>query len=214
MSDVDRLLADYIKEHRSGGEANPVPYLSQLSGAEREELRALLDAYLQRAPAAEFDPDAFRGSAAEKLAESLHRSLQGRAGLWPVVLPRLRERAQVRRAELVERLAGALGVGGQEEKVAGYYHEMEQGGLEATGVSGRVLDALAGILGSSAESLRRLGEAVEGAAGEGGVEPAFTRRRAGGEAAGAPGEEAAAARAPDAGEEWDEVDELFRGGGS
>ncbi len=57
---------------------------------------------------------------------------------------RLRERAQVKRAELVERLAEALGRRPSEEKVASYYHEMEQGSLDSEGVSRAVLEALAG----------------------------------------------------------------------
>jgi hypothetical protein len=211
MSDVDRLLAEYITEHRAGGEADPLGYLDRLEGAEREELVALLDAYLQRAPAREWDAQAFRGSPAEQLARSLHRSLAGRAGLWPVVLPRLRERARVRRADLVDRLAEALGVGDRRAKVAGYYHEMEQGSLEPAGVSDRVLDALGGIVGASAESLRRAGESLAGAvAAEDRAEPAFTRLRHGAaEGMASPGDRAEPVRG---GEGWDEVDELFRGG--
>ena len=55
MSDVDRLLADYIAEHRAGGEADPGTYLARASAAERAELAALIDAYLARAPRQPFD---------------------------------------------------------------------------------------------------------------------------------------------------------------
>lgn len=214
MSDVDRLLAQYIEEHRAGGEADPLAYLDRLEGVDREELATLLDAYLQRTPAREWDAEAFRGSVSERLAQSLHRSLAGQAGLWPVLLPRLRERARVKRAELVERLAQALGVGGREEKVGAYYHQMEQGSLEAGGVSGRVLEALGAIVGSSAEALRRAGEsAAEAVSMEDRADPAFTRLRHPGAGRGAEAEAPPPARAPGAPEEWDEVDELFRGGG-
>jgi len=213
MSDVDRLLSEYISEHRAGGEADPVAYLDQLEGGDREELAALLDAYLQRAPGRKWDAEAFRGSAAQRLTESLHRSLGGRAGLWPVVLPRLRERAQVKRAELVARLGAALGASDQEEKVASYYHGMEQGNLESAGVSDRVLGALGEIVGASAESLRKAGENLsEGMAelGSDKADAAFTRMRsAGGEGDEAESGEASGERMPEG--EWDEVDELFRG---
>ena len=215
MSDVDRLLATYISEHRAGGEADPVAYLRQLEGIEREELATLIDAYLQGTPAREWDAEAFRGSAAERLAASLNRSLAGRAGLWPVVLPRLRERARLRRAQLVDRLADALGVGAEREKVAGYYHEMEQGSLASEGVSGRVLDALGAIVGASAETLRRAGENLaEGVSAGERVDPAFTRRASAPEDAGAaPAPPASPGARPEQEPEWDEVDELFRGGG-
>ncbi len=212
MSDVDRLLAQYIEEHRAGGEADPIAYLDQLEGAEREELATLLDAYLQRAPGRDWDAEAYRGSAAERLAESLHRSLGGHAGLWPVILPRLRERAKVKRAELASRLAQGLGVANREEKVAAYYHQMEQGSLEAAGVSRRVLEALAGIVGASAESLRRAGASLaEGATAQDRDAPAFTRMQTPSDYDEASRVETAAAnRATEP--DWDEVDELFRGG--
>lgn len=217
MSDVDRLLSEYIEEHRAGGEADPVRYLEQLEGTDREELATLLDAYLQRTPAKEWDAEAYRGSAAERLTESLHKALTGQAGLWPVMLPRLRERAKVKRAELVEKLAQALGIGDRSEKVASYYHEMEQGSLEASGVSSRVLEALSGIVGASAESLRRAGQSLaEGTAlGEDRMDAAFTRLQSRASAADAemPATPASpgTARSPEQAE-WDEVDQLFRGG--
>ncbi len=55
MTEVDRLFESYINEHRAGGEAQPWAYLEQVEGADREELAALLDAYLARAPGAEWD---------------------------------------------------------------------------------------------------------------------------------------------------------------
>src|SRR5215213_3287884 len=112
MSDVDRLLGEYIAAHRAGQTADPAAYLARApSDEDREELAALIDGYLARAPRRRWDPDAFHGSSAERVAEGLERAIGGAAGLWPVELPRLRERAQIRRTELVARLTSALGVG-------------------------------------------------------------------------------------------------------
>src|SRR5688500_6415954 len=158
MSDVDRLLSEYIAEHRAGGEADPVEYLDRLEGTDREELAELIDAYLQRTPGQPWDREAYRGSAAERLVEGLDRSLRGQAGMRPMLLPRLRHRAQIKRRSLVESLAENLGVGDQMEKVAGYYNQMEQGTLESAAVSDRVLGALSDIVGASAAALRRAGE--------------------------------------------------------
>lgn len=210
MSDVDRLLGEYIAEHRAGGPADPLEYLARATHeAERGELAALIDGYLARAPRESWDPEKFAGSSAERVAGGLERAIGGAAGLWPVELPRLRERARLRRAELVERLAAALGVAGREEKVARYYHGMEQGLLPAAGVSDRVLAALAELVGTSADALRRAGEAVAPGPGtEAGGGPVFARRAMLSEDAAPP---PAAAPAPE--EEWDQVDELFRGSG-
>ena len=99
MTDVDRLLADYIAEHRAGGEADPREYLSRASPAQRTELAALIDAYLARAPRQSFDQAAFRGSSAERTVDELERAIAGQAGLWPAVLPRLRDRAGLKRSD-------------------------------------------------------------------------------------------------------------------
>lgn len=215
MPDVDKLLKDYIAEHKAGGEADPRAYLEQVEGTDRAELAALIDAYLARSPGQPWDPGAYAGSPAERLVESLHESLAGASGSWPVLLPQLRHRARIKREELVKRLAAALGVAGREEKVADYYNRMEHGRLAPAGVSDRVLEALAGIVDTSKETLRRAGEAVGSPDAE--VDAVFARVApppppeygdAGAARPGATADAAAADRATEA----DEVDELFTGG--
>jgi len=209
MTDVDRLLAEYIEEHRSGGEADPAAYVSRASPAARAELAVLIDAYLTRTPRGEFDEQEFRGSAAERAVDELERAIAGQSGLWPALLPELRHRAGLKRSDLVERLAGLLGVANRTDKVARYYHEMEQGLLPSQGVSERVLEALSQIVGETAQALREAGRSLGAPpAGESIVgQPAFARR-AQFELTSA----AVAAAVPSRSEEWDEVDTLFREG--
>jgi hypothetical protein len=209
MTDVDRVFEEYVAEHRAGGEADPLAYLERVEGAERAQLAALIDAYLVRSPGQRWDEEAYHGSAAERLVESLEESLTGASGSWPVVLPRLRHQAKIRREQLVRRLADALGVAGREEKVAYYYNQMEHGRISPQGVSDRVLDALAAIVGSTREALREAGErAVSPRAGD----EVFARMAAPPpeyEDQASPGP----ARSPGRAEpERDEVDELFLGG--
>ena len=71
--------------------------------------------------------------------------------MWPSLLPQLRNRARLKRADLVAQLAARLGAEGQGEKVGLYYHQMEQGLLPASGVSDSVLEALGRIVGYGAE---------------------------------------------------------------
>jgi hypothetical protein len=208
MSDVDRLLADYIAEHRAGRDADPGEYLSRASPAQRAELAALIDTYLAHAPREPFNQAMFRGSSAERTVDELERAIAGQAGLWPAVLPGLRDRAGLKRSELVERLAAALGVSHREDKVAGYYHKMEQGRLPAQGVSDRVLEALGQLVGETAQALRDAGRALSPSGhGPATAPTAAFARRAYSELGTA--EPAAASVGP---AEWDEVDELFRGG--
>lgn len=211
---VDRLFGEYVAEHRAGGRADPLEFLARASSdLERDELEALIDGFLARAPRRLWDGAAFSGSTAERVADGLERALTGEAGLWAVELPRLRERAQLKRADLVARLAATLGLTGREQKVATYYHEMEQGLLPARGVSDRVLDALASIVGSTRDALRSAGQAVAPGSppppAAGGV---FARRAAADSDYAAPAPASPAQAGGPAGLEWDEVDDLFRGG--
>lgn len=204
MTDVDRLFREYIAEHQAGGDADPLAYLAQLAGADRRELEALIDGYLTHAPRQPAAPTTYEGSLAERIVESLAPSVTGVSGLWPAVLPDLRNRARIKRADLVVRLASALGVSDHEAKVADYYHQMETGLLPAEGVSTRVLEALGSILGQSAERLRAMGGALAAGEAPGGEAPAFARVSRVDDATLTPGQ----AAPPD---DWDEVDKLFRG---
>ena len=127
------------------------------------------------------------------------------------MLPRLRDRAGLKRSELVERLAAALGVSDRQDKVAGYYHQMEQGLLPAQGVSDRVLEALGQIVGETAQALREAGRALRS------FRTKDPRPRPRPRSPDAPTPNRAAPRRTRRRPrrlqaEWDEVDELFRGG--
>jgi choline dehydrogenase-like flavoprotein len=176
MADVAKLLQEFIAEDRAGGPADPLAYLERVEGDDRAELEALIDGYLARAPRRPFDRAAFAGSPARAVAEELGRALGGASGTWPALLPRLRHRAQLRRSEVVARLADELGATpGQVDKVARYYHQMEHGTLPAAGVSARVLEALARVVGVSAERLREAGRGGAGTPPAAAAAAAFAR---------------------------------------
>ena len=164
MPDVERLLQEFIAEDRAGGVADPLAYLERVTGEDRAELEALIDGYLARAPRRAFDRDAFEESPARAIAEEVGRALGGVSGRWPVVLPRLRHRARLRRTDVVRLLAAELDAEAQVEKIARYYHEMEHGTLPAGGVSDRVLVALGRVMNVTAAHLRAAGKSVGGAA--------------------------------------------------
>jgi hypothetical protein len=213
MTDVDTLFSEYIKHHRDAGEANPTAYLERVDGGDRKELAALIDGYLARSPGKSWDPVAFEGSPAAKVTEAIAAKWDN----WE-----LRDRAKLKRAELVARLAEAIGAPGQEQKVAAYYHQMEIGALPSEGVSDRVLGALSALLSESAEKLRAAGSVISAGGDRQEVfdKVAFARTAirdpayadAGEvvrEKADSPGQ---AAPAPGQAEDLDEVDRLFTGG--
>lgn len=209
MADVEKLLRQFIEEDHTAGPADPFAYLERVEGADRAELEVLIDGYLARAPRRRFDREAFDRSPARPIAEELGRALGGASGTWPALLPRLRHRSQMRRADVVQRLAEELGAGGAKvDKVARYYHQMEQGTLPADGVSDRVLEALGRVVGVTAERLRAAGLAAGGIAPGQTGSMAFAR-------VGAPDPQYAdtealkAPTAPSGVEPRDEIDELF-----
>jgi hypothetical protein len=214
MAEVDRLLAEFIRAHLAGSDPDPREYMQRVDEPERTELADLIDAYYVGAPPRPWDPQAFAGSQAEQITEAIDRAFRGRAGFWPVLLPRLRDQARLRRAEVVTRLAELLGVADREDKVASYYHQMEQGLLPSSGVSPRVLERLGEILGVSSASLRQSGQAleIEAASADDAVfartaQPSPDWQLEHAESAPPPGAAGAGREA-----EWDEVDRLFRGG--
>jgi hypothetical protein len=212
MDDIDRLLREYIAEHKSGGEADPVAYLEKVEAGDRRKLAVLIEGYLERSPGRAWDPEAYKGSGAERLVEGLEGSLTGEAGLWPSLLPRLRNRARIKRADLVDQLAKKLGLESKREKVGSYYHQMEQGQLPSEGVADRVLIALGDLVGETAEALRAAGEAWGGTARGQPTQGVFARTAQQNVMYDAPAPGRLSPGTPEP-EEWDEVDELFRGSG-
>ena len=105
---------------------------------------------------------------------------------------------RLKRGELVARLTGLLGLTpAREQKVAGYYHELETGLLEPRGVDARVWDALRQLLDADVRALARWRPAP--------VQAAVAYR-----SADVTVDAVYAPKAPAA--EEDEVDRLFRSG--
>src|SRR3954447_16033370 len=113
MPTVDDLFDRFRASYRAGEAADPRPYLDQLSGVDRAELGALIDAFLAQDPGRRGMPNALTQRISGAVAERLQTQ-----ETWATLLPQARDRAQVPRSALVRRLAQALGVGGKEAKVA------------------------------------------------------------------------------------------------
>jgi hypothetical protein len=202
MSAVDDLFERYRAAYRAGEELDPRPYLAEVSGTDRRELAALIDAFLERAPAPAFVAARVRPETSRAVSFAMD---QMRSETWQSLLPAAEERLGIARGEIVDRLAGELGVAGKRDKVHLYYHEMEHGLLSPEGVRPRVLEVLAGILELSVERLREAGRRMAPPAA--GAAPAVFARSA-------PAPAPSVAVMADLAEEepWDEVDDLFKGG--
>ncbi|MEX0620765.1 MAG: hypothetical protein WD181_04220 [Solirubrobacterales bacterium] len=161
MDTVDQLLAEYAEAFKSG-QTDPWPFLDQVEGAEREELDRRMEKFLLEVEPARWDRAAYESSPAFELVERLVPELLVPEQGWRDLLPSMRLRLRMKRETVFAELAKALDARGaiEEEKVADYYNDMEQGNLDPQGVSDRVLDALSGIYGTTVEVLRKVGEAT------------------------------------------------------
>ena len=177
MADLEALLTEFAAALEAGDSPDPNAWLARVDAGERQEMAAMIDSYLMTAPRRSWDPQAFESSPARDVVDRVYAAREGVSGSWPELLPQLRNRARVKRADLVRRLAEALGVGtgtAEVDRVAGYYNEMEHGLLPAEAVSGRVLEALASLVGTNAAELRAAGGRASEA--EGGSAIAFARK--------------------------------------
>ena len=158
MTDSAMLLSQFIDAWNRGERPDADDYVSRARDDEKPALADQLNLFLQYAPTPEYGEAARAEIRAEPAAQRIASALEGEAGLWPVLLPTLRERARLRRDQIVAQLTEMLDLEGGEKKVRRYLHEMEVGSLDPRGVSQRVLDALGAILGVSGDDLARAGD--------------------------------------------------------
>ena len=206
MATPSELLDDFIAAWNAGKRPRVEDYLDRAPEAERDELAGLLHAFLDQAPVPAYTRQTLSEIEAEPAVGELSALLESKAGVWPRLLPRLRRRAKLTRDQVVQALSKALGVAGHEEKVKGYYHQMESGTLDPRGVSARVLGSLAAIFKVPVGEIEEAGDYEVSA----GLVPdaAFARSY---EMHEFPAGALSAERRESPGD-WDEVDELFRGG--
>jgi hypothetical protein len=208
--DPDRTLSEFIDAWNAGRRPDVDAFLAEVDEADRERLASEIVAFLAFAPTPEYDDDALAAIHAEPVVASAAAARHAPGGLWPALLPRLRERAALSTGQLAAGLVAALGLpSDREPKTRGYLERLEAGDLEARGVSGRVLDGLSRLLGVPRADLDGAGAFGRPPA------PAAALFRAEGPGADALRDDLdviadALAAPPTAG--WDEVDELFRGG--
>jgi Helix-turn-helix domain len=207
--DPDRVLSDFIDAWNAGRRPDVDEHLARVDAAQRDELAGDIAAFVAFAPTPDYDDAALAAIRAEPAVAAAAAAARSAGGLWPALLPRLRERAALSTAQLAAAVVAALGLpADREPKTRGYLERLEAGALEPRGLSGRVLDALARLLGVPRDDLE-----AAGAFGAPAAAPALFRAE--GPAAEALRDELdviADALAAPAGGDWDEVDELFRGG--
>lgn len=155
----DEVLSEFIDAWNAGRRPRVLEYLGRVpEGAGRDELAEQIAAWLEVAPAPELDPAARARIRAEPAVARALEAAGSQAGLWPVLIPRLRVRAGLSIGDVAARIVERFGLGaGDEERAATYLERLEQGELEPTRVSRRLLDALGDLLGAGGRTLAEAG---------------------------------------------------------
>lgn len=206
--DPDRILSEFIDAWNAGRRPDVDDYVGRADEPDRAPLASDIAAFLAFAPTPDYDDAALEAIRAEPAVIAGAAATRTAAGLWPALLPSLRARAALTTGQLAAALVGALGLSpDREPKTRDYLERLEAGELEPQGLSGRLLESLSRLL----EVPR---SALDGAGGFR-AEPAPALFRSEVPGAGALRDDLdviADALAAPAGADWDEVDELFRGG--
>jgi hypothetical protein len=159
MSPTDQVLSDFIDAWNAGARPSVREYLSRVpEGAARDELAEQITTWLEVAPTPDYSEAMRAQIRAEPAVQHVLSAVGDDAGLWPQVIPQLRARAGLSVGQVATRIVARFGLGrGNEERTADYLHRLEEGELEPTRVSHRLLDALAELLGVSPGTLRDAG---------------------------------------------------------
>src|SRR3954471_20979474 len=137
MPPADRILSDFIDAWNAGRRPDLDEHLARADDADREQLLADITAFVAFAPTPDYDaaapPAATR---AEPAVAAATAAATTRGGLWPALLPRLRERSALTTAQLAAGLVDALGLpSDRAPKARGYVEQLEAGELEPRGLS-------------------------------------------------------------------------------
>ena len=156
MTDVDRLLSEFIREYRTAGDADPLPFLRRTEGADRRVLAALIDGFLATEPPPPFDPAAF----AAFRAAPKHEQMVDRLLAVGETLTELRHGADLSKVDVGARLAERFGLAGRSASAKACYHEIETGQVEPARVREDVWTALSDFFGRTRDVVREAASAA------------------------------------------------------
>jgi transcriptional regulator with XRE-family HTH domain len=159
MSTTEQVLSDFIDAWNAGRRPHLRDYLARVpDGAQRDELAERISTWLDVAPTPRYDAATRAEIQAEPTVQEILEAVGDDAGLWPQLVPRLRERRGWSVAQLAERLVARFGLTrADEDRIAAYVTRLERGELEPGRLSRRLIDALGDLLGASPGTLADAG---------------------------------------------------------
>lgn len=155
MTFIDQALGAFIDDWNAGRRPDVDECLASVPEADRAELARLLSTWLDVAPVPDYDEAALAEIEAEPALQAAFAAMAEVREPLPSRLAAMRERAGLAVREVGDRVAAAFGLTapGQADKAAAYLEQLEDGRLDAGGLSDRLLDALASILGVDRDRL-------------------------------------------------------------
>ena len=162
MTDLDRLLSDFIDTWNAGQNPSVRDYLALTDDdRDRSELASQLAAFLDVAPIPAYPPGsldhAFTGSVVDAAAAAFETSNSA----WPTLLPRWRAAAGLSFQQLAGRVLESAGLpDADHERAATYLASMERGALDAGSVTERAMNVVARALGVNARDLVAAGRPI------------------------------------------------------
>jgi transcriptional regulator with XRE-family HTH domain len=159
MSTSQQVLSEFIDAWNAGRRPRMRDYLTRVpDGSQRDELADQISTWLEVAPTPEYAPATRAEIRAAPVVQQIIEAADGDSGLWPQLLPRLRERRGWSVVELTERLIVRLGLAHDaKDRTAAYIVRLERGELEPARFSHRLVDALGELLGASPGTLAEAG---------------------------------------------------------
>jgi transcriptional regulator with XRE-family HTH domain len=145
MSTNDQLLNDFIDAWNAGHRPRVREYLARLpDGPERDELAEQLTSWLEVAPTPSYNEQTRLAIRSDPIV----------AGALAGPVPALRARAGLSISELAARLIERLSLNRADTpRAAGYLEQLENGALDTSRLSRRLLDALGSVLGVPGNAL-------------------------------------------------------------
>jgi transcriptional regulator with XRE-family HTH domain len=159
MSTTEQVLSDFIDAWNAGRRPRLRDYLARVpDGPQRDDLADQIGTWLDVAPTPDYDAATRAEIRAEPVVQQIFEAVGDGEGLWPQLVPRLRERRGWSVAQLAERLVARFGLASDDEgRTAAYVVQLERGELDPTRLSRRLVDALGELLGASPGTLADAG---------------------------------------------------------
>jgi len=166
MTDLDRLLSEFIDEWNAGRRPSVSRYLNLAKdGRDRSELGSQITAFLDVAPIPAYEPSQLADARAGSVVSAAASAFETKTSGWPALLPRWRAAAGLTLEQLADRVLESAGLRtANSEKAADYLTSMERGGLDARTVSRRAMNVVACALGVNVTDLMRAGKPSEATA--------------------------------------------------